>query len=654
MRAHWTDFSAPGFISGLIHEDSDFELEGFNPPAASSFMVGNSSLPSRRSEGNRRFSLGANISPRGGADFNPFEVSAQMRQNQRNYNSRMNRASIPYSRGTPSSLNSHSTTCNRSQIAGDTSPRQFTNSRAVSPTPPPNKSSLVNPSARFPPRASCRRENTVIREKLNEQLFSQSFAHSTSLIQSQQPNCSSKLNSSSQRPISALQASFERGQNNSCGPKSLPNASISPSNRLSPPSAFKFPANHQSTNNCQLQNASPTSQQQPRFQHAPNCSAIIPRSSTTCDTDERIKTDLPTLTTSVTTFMVPTSVGGEVCIRTPVQVEIVKSSSAEGIEKTLRQYRGMSQCPVHGGTERFNYTQYARVHDLNCSGVPAIKHGGGVPSLCGKCVPAAREANRRRSMSMAATTTTKSNFLQVPNHLTAHLFKPKQLGTSSSHEERSASECGGGVRRSYEEIRRECEEKAREKVDAIIREGMECKDERDNKMEREKEEQKAKLKCEGEKEKEKDKSNFLSIIKDFTSALGSFGDTEKSPSPPPPLPEIKISPPTPPLRSSTPIERVREEKEKETEDPKVETASAFGNFGRATVGSTPGIIHNQQAIPKIVISDWDVPKVVLEEGQQQRIGWQRPHTRITPSECGFCNKLPAMLQGNEGCGGKGE
>lgn len=75
------------------------------------------------------------------------------------------------------------------------------------------------------------------------------------------------------------------------------------------------------------------------------------------------------------------------------------------------------------------------------------------------------------------------------------------------------------------------------------------------------------------------------------------------------------------------------------------------NFSRPLVRSesTPAIAENRGAIPKIVISDWDVPKIVLEEGQQERLGLMQ--SNITASDCGFCRRLGDLWE-ESGISGK--
>lgn len=215
---------------------------------------------------------------------------------------------------------------------------------------------------------------------------------------------------------------------------------------------------------------------------------------------------------------------------------------------------------------------------------------------------------------------------------------------------------GCGQVKSYEDIIRECEEKfakerRREEINCPASMGMEKEADVEP--------------VEGKKE-EKSSNFMMSMIKDFTNALGSVGGEKARPeivvtSPTPPrsptpqpvqmerkpsiIPSIVVTPPTP-ERETVPVPTPRSVER----EPSM-ASEGIENFSRPLVRSesTPGIVENSEAIPKIVISDWDVPKIVLEEGQQERLGLMQ--SNITASDCGFCRRLGDLWE-ESGISGK--
>lgn len=620
----------------MFNNDGDLNgFENFRPPSSSH---GRSEASNLMPDENRRYSSTPICSSR---EFDPQELLARLRK-ARNKTQPTQRAS-----------------CNRTPIPTGPQPSAGLKSMRNSIIDSASLRNMSgNPGSRVIPRASCRRETSVIRERLGEpplaypRKFGDATIHKPSvpLFSSPTPAASSPAPSPTHPlPVSALQAAFERQQNrNKCSPAlSQQPQSTATCNRLAVPSESKFPPRSVASSTPKpMAVVAPSPSTSPSISPSPSpipsCSAnpstdqcLRCRVNSTPMREDPFNSQVPTLTTSVTSFMVPESVGSEICIKTPVQVEIVKSSKAYGVQKTLQDVqRRNSHCPVHHrpSMDRFKYTEYAKVHELNfnhnnCTrGLSTMRHGPGAPNLCGRCVP---PPPQRRSISMAPPRSTPG---------------------------RAEGGCSIGVRngcgevKSYEDIIRECEEKfakgrRSEEKNCQVKEG------------KEEEKTKEALDKVGEEKKE-EKSNFMSMIKDFTNALGGgekappespkIGVTSPRLATPQPeqmerkpsiAPSIVVTPPTPERETvPVPIPRTVEP------EPPVATA-AFGNFSRPLVGSTPAIVQNSEAIPKIVISDWDVPKIVLEEGQQERLGLNR--SNITPSDCGFCSKLGDLWQNNK-------
>lgn len=338
----------------------------------------------------------------------------------------------------------------------------------------------------------------------------------------------------------------------------------------------------------------------------------------------------PSILSPPASFYVPETIYGEVCIKTPCQVDIIDRDRL-AYQPPSQRKSSLATCIPHGkGDHRFSYTQYAKVHGLNCSGVSMISNDG-VPNLCGRCVPPPPLASSTAvgtSMGQENNNNNNNNFLTVPSPVKGDMDRDKTPPKNCYCNEKRKM-------RTYEEIKQDCERWAAEREQAIKEEQQEiAKNKKEMKIKTEVKVEECGM--EGEvKEEKKDSSNFMQIIKEITTAIQNAGGSvstadkgpmkEEKPKEPIVVPEIIVTPPTP-TRSGSPEVGTMEVRQATQERQVVN--------GEVVNDSPVEVKKEPSEQPQVAqMFAWGGGGKMKQENATQGV------RQITPSECGFCKSL---------------
>lgn len=393
----------------------------------------------------------------------------------------------------------------------------------------------------------------------------------------------------------------------------------------------------------------------------------------------------PSMMSASHSFYVPETLYGEVCIKTPCKVDIVAEQDPcdEFRPRQQRRKSSLVTCATHGTNGgRYNYTQYANVHDLNhCTAFSQFNNRGGVPKICGQCVP---PPPKQTADCGNHHFNVQPQQQLIPKYSNIAMNQWHQQPPAEHPQMRKPSECRkcNTQPRTYEEIKKDCEKWAAERAEEAKKTAAE---EVAKKAAEEKRLEECKKKAhqvaggkqseevvvvgtaEGEKQggggmtgaMGEKATNFINIVKEFATAIGNVGAEKagaeggQSTAAPPPviLPEITVTRSTPvpqtpgtsgaaaanpsPLQSNSSMfvksmeKLVADEEERKKRQQAAQASQAAPQvaqmFGWAMGGSQYGGVQNQYS---------------------QYHHQQQPGRTITPSDCGFCKSLADIRMGS--------
>lgn len=446
----------------------------------------------------------------------------------------------------------------------------------------------------------------------------------------------------------------------------------------------------------------------------------------------------PNMIQACTSFYVPDSIYDQVCIRTPCQVEIVDREcdcEKEKRERERRRRRESCKNVCGGGVDmnrdQFKYTHYNQVHGINnCSSIDLIRHDDGMPNLCGKCIPVfppPKQQQQQQQLPLDWNSLPRDpnagdlNFQTKKLHFKwSEVFTEEELREqdrrSEMYIERERMErervekermerakCGrencrcaaaGKLKpRTFEEIKRDCEKWAAERAEEEAKKKKEAEEKAkqqqqqvNNVVKNCEEVAKVASPCgaaapPASPPSEGKRSNFLSLIREFTSAIGNVG-ADKAATPAPTgaaaaaaaMPEIIITPPggggrlavplnPDRLRQATPerellrcIEKIvanEEEKKRQREEEQRQQQQQMKKVEQGKVVAAPPATTAAQpgAAAAAAAGAPQTAQMFAWGKPQQLLGRER---QITPSECGFCKSLADIRMSESVLGREGE